>query len=143
MKLMIYDLSSSCRRKSTIKRPMLRIYERYFVMYPELLNLLDLSITDKVKLAQDQDNPNDFYICKDNTNGFNLRKYGVKNGLSANNSVLCKILCERFGRTSLIPVANTPIEMDGQKWYALITSAVIVPKDGVRKVLTVDVRKQY
>lgn len=122
MKLRTYDQLDK-GGKAENKKPGLKIYSQQIVLYPELTDLLDVKVNERVKFAQDMDKPGDWYICKDNENGVLVRKYGKTSACSVILRAVSKTVPPHWLR-QMILVGTTPVEQDGVLWYPLITAAL-------------------
>jgi hypothetical protein len=92
-----------------------------------LTELMGLKADDKVLIAQDEEKPLDWYILK-HEEGFILRHPGKeKKGVSFSNKRLRKIILEAVlfeDKTCSFLVAKEPTEIDGVKYWAIITKSV-------------------
>lgn len=92
--------------------------------------LLSLKTGDKVTLAQDEDEPGNWYFFKDE-NGFAVRDGYDKKGCLFNHSVLVKTFNECFGlpaETKGYIIAGKPTKINGSKteyWGILINGEPI------------------
>jgi bifunctional DNA-binding transcriptional regulator/antitoxin component of YhaV-PrlF toxin-antitoxin module len=81
---------------------------------------------DKLEIVQDEDSPKDWYIkAKSSEDGFEVRDY--KNGAVAFNSVpLTQTIRQSLAKEGslFIPVALEPVDLEGDKYFSLLTSAV-------------------
>jgi hypothetical protein len=92
--------------------------------------LLELSEGDKISLAQDEENPSDWYLYKDAENGFALRTkdYAKSNQYTFNHKALQTSFCECFSfdaeTTFRFLVAGKPtvVKGDKTKYYGILTS---------------------
>lgn len=147
MKLKVYD-NTDLTGRAELKRAGLKIYKTQIVLYPELLTLLNAGLGYRVKFSQDSERPNDWYICVDNENGVLIRKYGKSNAFSCILGLVSKTVPEHWHK-QMILVGNQPVEVDGLKWYPLITAGLnevptIVKKQERTERFDLDTaRKQY
>lgn len=88
--------------------------------------LMDLTVTDKLTLCQDEENPENWYFFKDKENGFDVRKSYDKKGVLFNHSKLTAELLKAFGLDEgmthgfLIAGQPTIIKGDKTKYWGLI-----------------------
>lgn len=65
---------------------------------PSACTLIGIADGDKVTISQDEDEPLNFYIFKDNQHGFIVRLSSDKKSLIFSHKALCKSLLEAVGR---------------------------------------------
>lgn len=122
MKLIIYDRSDLAGRVRP-HRPMLRIYKEYCTIYPELYDLLEVVAGDGIKFAEDANKPGDWYIAKDNNDGIPTRTDKKTKSLRVILRAFTKNVPEHWYRQDIM-VGTEPVEIDGIKWYPMITAAL-------------------
>lgn len=147
MKLKVYD-NTDLTGRAELKRACLKIYKTQIVLYPELLTLLGVGIGDRVKFSQDSERPNDWYICVDNENGVLIRKYGKTASFTCILGLVSKAV-PQYWHKQMILVGDQPVEVDGLKWYPLLTaglnevSAIVKQKERAELYNADTARKQY
>ena len=97
---------------------------------------IELNKGDKILFVQDKNRPMDWYITKElnsKEEGFALRKLSHVNGLTCNCAYVCKKLFDSLkdkvpaGAKSIsAKVSEEPTEIDGVKYYAIITKGIHV-----------------
>lgn len=128
MKLFIYNKENSIATTAKGGNRTVRINRSNGVIYLSRMLAKSLSFRggEKMIIANDEDNPKDWYLGKtNNENGFDLRddKGGVR---FINKCLALKILdSAKVEANSTFLVAKEPINIDGVLYYKIITSSSI------------------
>lgn len=94
---------------------------------------MELINHDNIKIVQDEDSPKDWYLTADDDGIFFRKKMkypkekGQISGYIANAMTVFKAMKAALGLvkvTSKMNIAATPINIDGQDYYAILTSSI-------------------
>ncbi|WP_026463640.1 hypothetical protein [Adhaeribacter aquaticus] len=128
MKLKIFDLNNSPSGRNG--RAFIHLTNKgIFTINVPAAQALKLSNDDKVKLAQDEENPSDWclILAPKDVAAFPVRKKGLGSYVF-NNTGVAKLIYEslKAGDKALrIPLTEQPEEVEGVKLYPLVTKAAL------------------
>ncbi len=123
MKIKTYNSLNRCGRET---KPKIRMGKTgYIYITKKVSAMMEISIGDKVSLHQDEENPKDWFISKDE-NGIILKGKKEEGVLIFHLTEAVKKIfteCEITSKSISFVVSQTPIELNNIKYYPIITSS--------------------
>ncbi len=126
MKLIIYNIENSKANRTSERLCRVNRGTGVFTFSGELVKCLGLKTGDRVIVANDQEDKKGWYICKTNSEG-GFVVTGKDKALLIRNSFVAGLLLSsvKIEKSASFLVAKEPVEIEGEKYYQLITTKPI------------------
>lgn len=126
MKLIIYNIENSKADRSGERLCRVNRKTGVITFSGEMVKCLELKTGDRIIVANDQEDKKGWYICKTNSEaGFVVT--GKDKALLIRNSFVAGLLLSsvKIEKSASFLVAKEPVEIEGEKYYQLITTKPI------------------
>lgn len=126
MKLIIYNIENSKATRSGERLCRVNRQTGVFTFSGEMAKCLELKAGDHIIVANDQEDKKGWYICKTNNEG-GFIVTGKEKMLLIRNSFVAGLLLNslKIEKSASFLVAKEPIEIEGDKYYQLLTTKPI------------------